>query len=70
MVFGRGVGTTMNDSGMSDSQFMKFQKKTQERINKYVDNYNKDIRIDTLKRRFALSKKQTLWERIKSWIIK
>ena len=60
----------MNDSGMSDSQFMRFQKKTQERINKYVDNYNKDIRIDTLKRRFALSKKQTLWERIKSWIIK
>ena len=58
----------MNDSGMSDSQFMKFQKKTQERINKYVDNYNKDVRIDTLKRRFALSKKQTLWERIKSWI--
>ena len=58
----------MNDSGMSDSQFMRFQKKTQERINKYVDNYNKDVRIDTLKRRFALSKKQTLWERIKSWI--
>jgi len=58
----------MNDSGMSDSQFMRFQKKTQERINKYVDNYNKDVRIDTLKRRFALSKKQTLWERMKSWI--
>lgn len=58
----------MNDSGMSDSQFMRFQKNKHERINKYIDNYNKDVRIDTLKRRFALSKKQTLWERIKSWI--
>ena len=42
----------MNDSGMSDSQFMKFQKKTKERINNYIDNYDKDIRLKTLKKRF------------------
>lgn len=55
----------MNDSGMSDSQFMKFQKKTKERINNYIDNYDKDIRLKTLKKRFSSSKKKTFLDKIK-----
>ena len=55
----------MNDSGMSDSQFMRFQKKTKERINQYIDNYDKDIKIKILKKRFSSNKKKTLLEKIK-----
>lgn len=55
----------MNDSGMSDSQFMRFQKKTKERINQYIDNYDKDIKIKILKKRFSSSKKKTFLEKIK-----
>ena len=56
----------MNDSGMSDSQFMRFQKKTTDRLNKYVDNYDKDIRIRQLQHRWesAKTRKKTLWEKI------
>lgn len=57
----------MNDSGMSDSQFLKFQKKTQERINKYVDKYDNQSRMKELKRRFEASKerKKTLWQKFR-----
>ena len=60
----------MNDSGMSDSQFMRFQKKTTDRINKYVDNYDKDIRIKELRQRWESAKitKKTLWERFAQWL--
>ncbi len=60
----------MNDSGMSDSQFMRFQKKTKERINNYIDNYDKDIRIKQMKNRWESAKntKKTIWERLTSWI--
>jgi hypothetical protein len=60
----------MNDSGMSDSQFMRFQKKTQERINKYVDKYDNEARIRQLEKRFRKAKKLTIWERFVNWIIK
>ena len=60
----------MNDSGMSDSQFMRFQKKTQERMNNYVDKFDNDIRIKELRKRWESAKitKKTLWERLTSWI--
>ena len=55
---------------MSDSQFMRFQKKTTDRLNKYVDNYDKDVRIKQLQHRWvsAKTRKKTLWERLTSWI--
>ena len=58
----------MNDSGMSDSQFLRFQKKTTDRINKYIDNYDKDIRIKNLRQRFETSKKDSLIDKIKKYI--
>jgi hypothetical protein len=60
----------MNDSGMSDSQFMRFQKNKHERINKYIDNYNKDIKVRQISERWKSAKieKKTLWERLTSWI--
>ena len=42
----------MKDSGMSDSQFMRFQKKKHERINKYIDKYDDEVRITQLQKRF------------------
>ena len=61
------MGTAMNDSGMSDSQFMRFQKKTKERINNYVDNFDKQSKMKELKRRFEASKgrKKTFWQKFK-----
>ena len=60
----------MKDSGMSDSQFMKFQKKTKERINNYIDNYDKDIKLKQIRDRWksAKARKKTFWERLTSWI--
>jgi len=60
----------MNDSGMSDSQFMRFQKKTKERLQNYIDNYDKDIKIRQISERWesAKTRKKTLWERLTSWI--
>lgn len=60
----------MKDSGMSDSQFMKFQKKTKERINNYIDNYDKDIKLKQIRDRWksAKTRKKTFWERLTSWI--
>jgi len=60
----------MNDSGMSDSQFMRFQKETKDRINKYVDSFDKQSRMRELKRRFEASKgqKKTFWEKLTGWI--
>ena len=60
----------MKDSGMSDSQFLKFQKKTKERINNYIDNYDKDIKLKQIRDRWksAKTRKKTFWERLTSWI--
>lgn len=60
----------MNDSGMSDSQFLKFQKKTKERINKYIDKYDNEVKIRQLRKRFKEAKKLTAWERFVNWITK
>ena len=55
---------------MSDSQFMRFQKETKDRINKYVDSFDKQSRMRELKRRFEASKgqKKTFWEKLTGWI--
>jgi hypothetical protein len=60
----------MNDSGMSDSQFMRFQKKTKERLQSYIDNYDKDIKIRQISERWesAKTRKKTLWERFVQWL--
>ena len=60
----------MKDSGMSDSQFMRFQKKKHERINNYIDNYDKDIKLKQIRDRWesAKTRKKTFWERLTSWI--
>jgi isopropylmalate/homocitrate/citramalate synthase len=60
----------MKDSGMSDSQFMRFQKKKHERINKYIDKYDDEVRIRQLQKRFKEAKKLTIWERLVNWITK
>lgn len=55
-----------NDSNMSDSQFMKFQTKVQNKMKNYVDNFDKESRMKELKKRFEASKgrKKTFWEKI------
>jgi hypothetical protein len=57
---------------MSDSQFMRFQKKKLEKMERYRDSFDKESRVNILKKRFEASKgkKRTLWEKIKEWIIK
>lgn len=59
-----------NDANMSDSQFIKFQDKLQKKMKNYVDNFDKESRINELKKRFEASKtrKETFWEKITRWI--
>ena len=56
-----------HDSGMSDSQFIKFQNTAKEKMNKYVAKFDNENTIRLLKQRFEYSKnrKLTLWEKIK-----
>ncbi len=59
-----------NDANMSDSQFMRFQTKAQDKMKKHVDNLDKDLRIKTLKKRFESKKnhKKTFWDRLLKWL--
>ena len=59
-----------HDANMSDSQFMRFQTKAQDKMKKHVDNFDKESRMKELKRRFEASKgqKKTFWEKITGWI--
>jgi hypothetical protein len=59
-----------NDANMSDSQFMRFQEKVQDKMKNYVDNFDRESRMKELKRRFEASKrrKKTFWEKITGWI--
>lgn len=59
-----------HDANMSDSQFMRFQTKAQNKMKKHVDNFDKESRMKELKRRFEASKgrKKTFWEKIAGWI--
>jgi len=55
---------------MSDSQFMRFQEKVQNKMKNYVDNFDRESRMKELKRRFEASKgqKKTFWEKLTGWI--
>lgn len=55
---------------MSDSQFIKFQDKLQKKMKNYVDNFDKESRINELKKRFEASKtrKKTFWGSVKLWL--
>jgi hypothetical protein len=55
-----------NDANMSDSQFMRFQEKVQDKMKNYVDNFDRESRMKELKRRFEASKgqKKTFWEKL------
>jgi hypothetical protein len=55
-----------NDANMSDSQFMRFQEKVQDKMKNYVDNLDRESRMRELKRRFEASKrrKKTFWEKL------
>jgi len=59
-----------NDANMSDSQFMRFQEKVQDKMKNYVDNFDRESRMKELKRRFEASKgqKKTFWGSVKSWL--
>jgi hypothetical protein len=59
-----------NDANMSDSQFMRFQEKVQDKMKNYVDNFDRESRMRELKRRFEASKgqKKTFWEKLTGWI--
>jgi len=59
-----------NDANMSDSQFMRFQEKVQNKMKNYVDNFDRESRMSELRRRFEASKgqKKTFWEKITGWI--
>ena len=56
-----------NDANMSDSQFMRFQEKVQNKMKNYVDNFDRESRMRELKRRFEASKgrKKTLWQKFR-----
>jgi hypothetical protein len=56
----------MDNTNMSDSQFMRFQKKKLEKMERYVDNFDKENRIRMLKKRFESNKNKpkTLLEKI------
>lgn len=59
-----------NDANMSDSQFMRFQEKVQNKMKNYVDNFDRESRMRELKRRFEANKgqKKTFWEKLTGWI--
>ena len=61
-----------NDANMSDSQFMRFQEKVQNKMKNYVDNFDRESRMRELKRRFEANKgqKKTFWEKLTGWITK
>ena len=58
------------NNDMSDSQFIKFQDKVQEKMKNYMDKFDNESRIRMLKKRFESSKgrKKTLWEKVKQFI--
>jgi len=57
--------TTMcGDSGLSDSQFQKAQKRWQEKSNQFVEDYNKVVeRMHRFKKK---EKEKTLWEKVRT----
>ena len=64
------MGTTMNDSGMSDSQFMRFQGEAQKKMKKYIDDFDNKNRIREMKTRWEAGKgkKKTFLDKIKEYL--
>ena len=57
-------------SNMSDSSFYKFQKKVQEKMQKFTADTDREVRLKSLKQRFsghARKPKLTLWQKIKGY---
>ena len=57
-------------SNMSDSSFYKFQKKIQEKMQKFTADTDREVRLKSLEQRFASNTgktKPTLWQRIKGY---
>lgn len=55
---------------MSDSSFYKFQKKVQEKMQKFTADTDREVRERSLRERLAANtgkKKPTLWQRIKGF---
>lgn len=56
------------DSGMSDSQFIRFQKTIQDKMQKFTAKTENEVRVKSLSRRFAKAKKpKGLIQKIKEW---
>ena len=57
-------------SNMSDSSFYKFQKKVQEKMQKFTADTDREVRLKSLKQRFSENtgkSKLTLWQKIKGY---
>ena len=60
------------DSNMSDSSFMKSQKIMSKKLQKGIDNLDKEYRMREMRERWESGKnrEKTTWEKIKEWITK
>ena len=60
------------DSNMSDSSFMKSQKIMSKKLQKGIDNLDKEYRMREMRERWESGKnrEKTIWEKIKAWITK
>tara|TARA_R110000824_G_scaffold64855_2_gene169333 strand:- start:118 stop:309 length:192 start_codon:yes stop_codon:yes gene_type:complete len=60
------------DSNMSDSSFMKSQKIMSKKLQKGIDNLDKEYRMREMRERWESGKnrEKTIWEKIKEWITK
>ena len=60
------------DSNMSDSSFMKSQKIMCKKLQKGIDNLDKEYRMREMRERWESGKnrEKTIWEKIKEWITK
>jgi hypothetical protein len=56
------------DSGMSDSQFIRFQNAVQDKMMKFTAKTENEVRIKSLSSRFSKAKKpKGLIQKIKEW---
>jgi hypothetical protein len=59
----------MKDSGMSDSDFYKFQKQIQNKMKKFSADLDEEMSNEAIKKRFIRntkpSQRKTLWQKIK-----
>lgn len=62
----------MQDSGMSDSEFIKTQKLIQEKNAKSMAELEKGLADEAMRKRLSdagnVVRKKTLWQKIKGWL--